>query len=95
MATTDADMATAMTSAAAVASAAAATARHLCEAGGAVFPVEEVECGKTDVSHFLFAENEALVGAGTRKLPDVGVRKSGCRRASHERKTEASGAKCR
>jgi hypothetical protein len=70
--------ATAVTSTAAVASTAAATARHLDEAGGAVFPVEEVECGKTHVRHFLFAEDEALVGAGVQKLRNVSVRKSRC-----------------
>jgi hypothetical protein len=92
MAATDPDMATSATT---VASTAAATARHLHQAGGAVFPVEEVECRQTDVSHFLFAQNEALVGAGVQRLRNVAERKSGCRRASHERKTQSSGAKCR
>ena len=27
-----------------------------------VFLIEEMECGKTNVSHFLFAKNEALIG---------------------------------
>jgi hypothetical protein len=47
-----------------MASTAAAAARHLREAAGAVFPVEEVECRKTYIGHFLFAKNEALIGCG-------------------------------
>jgi hypothetical protein len=42
--------------------AAAAAARYLREAAGAVFLVEEVECSKTHVRYFLFAKNEALIG---------------------------------
>jgi hypothetical protein len=64
-----------------MASTAAAAARHLREAAGAVFPVEEVECRKTHVGHFLFAKNEALIGCGVQRLRNVGGRKSGC--ASH------------
>jgi hypothetical protein len=58
--------------------AAAAAARHMRQAGGAVFPVEEVECRETDVGHFLFAENEALIGRGVRRLRNVRSRKRGC-----------------
>jgi hypothetical protein len=60
-----------------MASAAAATTRHLREAGGAAFPVEEVECCKTDVGHFLFAKNETLIGRGVLRLRNVGGRNSG------------------
>jgi hypothetical protein len=65
-AATAATSATTTTSASAttMASAAAAAARHLREAAGAVFPVEEVECRKTYIGHFLFAKNEALIGCG-------------------------------
>jgi hypothetical protein len=45
-----------------MASAAAAAARHLREASGAVFFVKKVECRETHVRHFLFAKNEALIG---------------------------------
>jgi hypothetical protein len=46
------------------AAAAAAAHRYLREAAGAVFLVEDVECSKTHVGHFLFAKNEALIGCG-------------------------------
>jgi hypothetical protein len=78
---TAAEAATATTSTATattMASTATAAARDLREAGGAVFPVEEVECRKTNVSHFLFAKNEALIGCDIRRLRNVGGRKSGC-----------------
>jgi hypothetical protein len=59
--------------------AAAAAARHMRQAGGATtFPVEEVECRETDVGHFLFAENEALIGRGVRGLRNVRSRKRRC-----------------
>jgi hypothetical protein len=61
-----------------MASAAAAAARHLREAAGAIFPVEEVECRKTHVGHFLFAKNEALIGHGIAGLGAVGRRRRGC-----------------
>jgi hypothetical protein len=44
------------------AAAAAAAARYLHQAAGAVFLVEDVECSKTHVRNFLFAQNEALIG---------------------------------
>jgi hypothetical protein len=76
----------AMTTATApVTAAAAAAARHAHEAGGAdVFPVEEVECCKTDVRHFLFAKDEALVQRGVQVLRNIGGRKSGRGCASDE-----------
>jgi hypothetical protein len=66
------------------ASAAAAAARYLREAAGAVFLVKEVERRKTYVHHFLFAENEALIGLGVRRLRNVRSRKRGCRCASNQ-----------
>jgi hypothetical protein len=73
-------------------STAAATARYLREAAGAVFLVEDVECSKTHVGHFLFAKNEALIGCGVQRLRNVRSRKSGCGCASHQRKTQSGGA---
>jgi hypothetical protein len=78
-----------------MASTAAAAARHLREAAGAVFLVEDVECRKTNVGHFLFAKNEALIGCGVQRLRNVGGWKSGCGCASRQRKTQSSGAQCR
>jgi hypothetical protein len=71
---------------------AAAAARYLREAGGAVFPVEDVECSKTYVGYFLFAKNEALIGCGVQRLRKVRSRKSGCGCASYQRKTQSGGA---
>jgi len=75
-----------------MASAAAAAARHLNEAAGVVFPVEEVECRETHVGHFLFAKNEALIGWAVQRLRNVGGWKGGCGCASHQRKTQSGGA---
>jgi hypothetical protein len=72
----------------------AAAARQLREAAGAVFPVEEVECRKTHIGHFLFAKHEALIGCGVWILRNVGGRKSGCGCASRQRKTQSSRAQC-
>src|SRR5271163_4132493 len=85
---------TTVASATTMAAAAAAAARQLHEAGGAVLPVEEVECRQTDVGHFLFAEHEAVIGRGVQSLRNIGGRKSGRRCASHERKAEPGGAEC-
>jgi hypothetical protein len=46
--------------------AAAAAHRYLREAAGAVFLVEDVECGQTHVGYFLFAKSQALIGCGVR-----------------------------
>jgi hypothetical protein len=93
-ATTESATAAAMAAATTMASAAAAAARQLHEAGRAVLPVEEVECRQTDVGHFLFAQDDAMIGRGVQSLRNVGGRKSGRRRAPHQRKTEPSGAEC-
>jgi hypothetical protein len=83
--TTPATAAATMAATATVASAAtaAAAARHLHVTGCAVFPVEQVECRKTHVRHFLFAEDEALIGRSVQSLWNVDGRKSGGRCASH------------
>jgi len=89
---TTATSAAASAAAAMTATSAAATARYLREAGGAVFPVEEMECSKTYVSYFLFAKNEALIGCGVEGLRNVRRRNSGCGCASYQRKTQSGGA---
>jgi hypothetical protein len=43
-----------------------------------VFPIEEMEGGETDVGHFLFAENKALIGQGIVGLWDISNRNRGC-----------------
>jgi hypothetical protein len=60
-----------------------------------VFPVEEMEGGETDVGHFLFAKNEALIGRSIVRLRGIGSgnRGSGC--ATHQRKTQSSGTQHR
>src|SRR6516164_4776316 len=78
-----------------VTSTAAAAARHLREAGGAVFLVEEMERRKTDVGHFLFAKNEALIGYGAQRLRDIRSRNGGCGCATHQRKAQSRGAQRR
>jgi hypothetical protein len=75
--------------------AAAAAARFVREAADAVFPVEDVERGKTHVGHFLFVKNEALIGCGVQRLWKVRSRKGGCGCASHQRKTQSGGAQSR
>jgi hypothetical protein len=76
----------------AAASAAAAAVCYLREAAGGIFPIEDVECSKTHVGHFLFIKNEALIGCGIQRLRKVRSRKSGCGCASHQRKTQSGGA---
>ena len=51
----------AATATAAMTAAAPASAGEL-DGAADVFPVEEMEGGETDVGHFLFTENEALIG---------------------------------
>jgi hypothetical protein len=58
--------------AAATMAAAAAAAGQLHAAATNVFPIEEMEGGETDVGHFLFAKNEALlIGRGIVGLRDI------------------------
>ena len=72
-----------------------AAACHLHEAAGVIFPVEEVECRKTHVGHFLFAKNKAVIGCGVQRLRNVGSRNGGCGCASHQRKPQSNSAQCR
>ena len=57
-----------------------------------VLLIEQMESGETDVGHFLFAEDEALIGRGIVGLRDIssGHRRSGC--ATHQRKTQSGGS---
>jgi hypothetical protein len=54
-----------------------APARYL-HATAKVFSIEEMKCGQTDVSHFLFAKNEALIWRGIARLRDTGSGGRGC-----------------
>jgi hypothetical protein len=83
MASTTTATTTASTATATTVASTAAAARHLREAAGAVFLVEQVECRKTHVGHFLFAKDEALIRRGVQSLRNVGGRKSGCGCAPH------------
>jgi hypothetical protein len=76
---------------AAATSAAATTAaapRDLYAAAN-VFPIEEMERGETDVGHFLFVKNEALIGRGIVRLRDTGSGHRGCGCTTHQRKTQS------
>jgi hypothetical protein len=84
---TSAAAATAPTSAAA---AATPTPGQL-HAAAKVFPIEQMERGETDVGHFLFAKNEAVIGRGIVRLRDTGSGRRGCGCTTHQRKTESGG----
>jgi hypothetical protein len=51
-----------------------------------------MERGETDVGHFLFVKNEALIGRGIVSLRDTGSGHRGCGCTTHQRKNQ-SGAK--
>src|SRR5262249_53886838 len=97
---TAADKAAAATSesaAAAATPAAAATttpaaARELNPTTTDAFPIEQMECGETDVGHFLFAKNDALIGrviVGSWNIRS-GHGGRGC--ATEQRKTQSGGS---
>jgi len=88
-ATSEAAAATA-TSAAAATTATTASASYL-HAATEAFPVEEMERGEAHVGHFLFAENEAVIGRGVVRLRDTRSGHRGCGSAAHQRKTQSSG----
>jgi hypothetical protein len=54
-----------------------------------VFPIEDIERGETDVGHFLFVKNEALIGRGIVRLRDTGSGHCGCGCTTHQRKTQS------
>jgi hypothetical protein len=61
------------------------------DATAIVFPIEEMERGETDVGHFLFAKNEALIWRGIVRLWDAGSGHRGCGCTTHQRKTQSGG----
>jgi hypothetical protein len=86
------EAATTMAAAATTMAAATATAAGELHAAAAnIFPVEEVERGEADVGHFLFAQNEAMIGQALVGLRDIGSRHRRCRCATDQRKTQSGG----
>ena len=61
-ATTHHSAATASTAAAATTATPANDNNGQLHVAGSIFVIEEMEGGETDVGHFLFAKNEALIG---------------------------------
>jgi hypothetical protein len=59
------------------------------------FLIEEMERGETDVGHFLFAKNEALIGRDVVRLREIssGYRVRGC--AAPQRKSQSGCTECR
>ena len=59
------------------------------------FLIGEIERGETDVGHFLFAKNEALIGRDVVRLREIssGYRVRGC--ASPQRKSQSGCTECR
>ena len=59
------------------------------------FLIEEMERSETDVGHFLFAKNEALIGRDVVRLREIGsgYRVRGC--ASAQRKSQSGCTECR
>jgi Sulfatase len=55
------------------------------------FLIEGIEGGETDVDHFLFAKNEALIGRDIVRLRDTGSGHRGCGCITHQRKTQSGG----
>jgi hypothetical protein len=83
--------ASAAAASAAATSAAAAATRDLLEAGANVLFLEEMERGETDVGHFLFAKNEALIRRGIIRLRDTSSGHRGCGCTTDQRKTQSGG----
>jgi hypothetical protein len=50
-----------------------------------------MERGETDVGHFLFAKNEALIGRSIAGLRDISSGRRGCGCATDQRKTKSGG----
>lgn len=88
-ATTAVAAATTVATAAAMAAATATTGQL--HAAANVFPIKEVERGETDVGHFLFAKDQALIGRGIVGLRQSGTRHAGCGGAACQRKTQSGG----
>ena len=90
--------ATAATTEAAAPAATSATAATTTASAGQlhaaanVFPIEDIECGETDVVHFLFAKNEARIGRGIVRFWDTESWHRGCGCTVCQRKTQSGGA---
>jgi hypothetical protein len=54
-----------------------------------------MERGETDVGHFLFTKNEALIGRGVVRLRDISNGYRGCGCAARQRKTQPGGTQRR
>jgi len=86
------EAATPMAAAATTMAAATATAAGELHAAAAnIFPVKEVKRGEADVGHFLFAQNEAMIGQALVGLRDIGNRHRRCGCATDQRKTQSGG----
>jgi hypothetical protein len=83
--------ASAAAASAAASTTAAAATRDLLKADANVLSVGEMERGETDVGHFLFAKNEALIGRGIVRLRDASSGHRGCGRTTRQRKTQSGG----
>jgi hypothetical protein len=59
------------------------------------FLIEEIKRGETDVGHFLFAKNEALIGRDVVRLRDISSGYRGCGCAPRQRKTQSGRTECR
>jgi hypothetical protein len=86
-ATTSAAASAAAASAAMTAPTATTASAGQLHAAADVFPIEDIKRGETDVGHFLFAQDEALIGRVSVRLRDIrsGRRRCGC--ITHQRKT--------
>jgi hypothetical protein len=56
-----------------------------------IFLVKKIERGETDVGHFLFVKNEALIGRGIVRSRDTGSGHRGCGCTTHQRETQSGG----
>ncbi len=79
--------ATSAAAAAPMAAAATTASAGYLHAAANAFPIEEMERRETDVGHFLFAKNEALIGRDLVRLRDISSGRRGCGCAARERKT--------
>jgi hypothetical protein len=72
----------------------AASTRDL-HGGTKILPIEEIERGETDVGHFLFAKDEALVGRVVVGLREIGSGHGGCGCVTRQRKPQSGGTQRR
>ena len=77
------------------ATAATASAIGYLHAAADVLLIQEMERGETDVGHFLFAKNDALIGRSIVRLRDISSGHRGCRCGTQQRKTQSGGTQHR